>query len=113
MYGLKITTDRDTRSLKEILDEMNDIAVTLLNYCAGKTLQDDIAEIWRRYKGSEWISVINALPETSDYVLAFLGNEIVIAYYDDEHWTQFDLYEDVRVNPLYWMLLPEPPEVDT
>ena len=45
---IKITYE-DTRTLKEILDEINQIAVTL-PYLECRTIQEDIAEIWERYK---------------------------------------------------------------
>lgn len=40
----------DNRSLREILDELNNISHGL-GYILHRTVQEDIAEIWRRYGG--------------------------------------------------------------
>ena len=58
---------------------------------------------------SAWISVEDRLPEEYVNVLAFDGNEIVMAYYGKTGWTLVDLYECEDVNAKYWMPLPEPP----
>ena len=41
---------QDSRSLREILDELNNISHGL-GYILHRTVQEDIAEIWRRYGG--------------------------------------------------------------
>lgn len=42
--------DQDNRSLREILDELNNIGHGL-GYIQHRMIQEDISEIWRRYGG--------------------------------------------------------------
>ena len=58
-YTLKISTEPDKRTLKQILDSINEVAVQL-TYLQCGAIQEDIAEIWRRYGPGvgEWIHTI-------------------------------------------------------
>ena len=49
---LVISNEEDKRSLKEILDDINEVASTM-GYVAHMAIIEDISEIWRRYGESE------------------------------------------------------------
>lgn len=55
---LKLSTEPDKRTLKQILDSINEVAVQL-PYLQCRDIQEDIAEIWRRYGSGygEWIHI--------------------------------------------------------
>lgn len=68
-------------------------------------------ELDRLKKGSEWISVKERLPDTSDQILIYLDNgNICVGYYDiaDKH---FIIFLSATTRAIYWMPLPEPPNV--
>ena len=48
-YRLVKSQEDDKRSLKEILDDINDYAVQA-DYLTCRGIQEDLAEIWRRYQ---------------------------------------------------------------
>ena len=57
----------DTRTLKEILDSINEVAVTL-GYMSCRAIQEDIAEIYDRY-GDGWIECDKQLPPDGQLVI--------------------------------------------
>lgn len=109
----------DTRTLKEILDSINEVAVTL-DYMPCRAIQDDIAEIAERFAAGSFISVYDALPETDDEVLC---------WYEYYHWSRDKIMPEYGIGRCYngcwtgevangrsckvlaWMPLPKPPEV--
>lgn len=46
---LRLSNSEDTRTLKEILDDINSVAAEMQNYSAWSIIHEDIVEIWRRY----------------------------------------------------------------
>ena len=47
--NMRLSNSEDTRTLKEILDDINSVAVEIQNYAACSLIQENLAEIWRRY----------------------------------------------------------------
>ena len=48
MYKLKFCESEDNRTLKEMLDSINEVAVTL-DYCACRSIQEELAAIWEKF----------------------------------------------------------------
>lgn len=73
--NLKISTEPDKRTLKQILDSINEVAVQL-PYLQCRGIQEDIAEIWRRYGSGcgEWIHTIDDIWDF--YKCSICGHEI-------------------------------------
>lgn len=111
----------DTRTLKEILDSINEVAVTL-DYMPCRAIQEDIAEIAERFSAGSWISVDDALPKKDERVLVYCDDPfdicipenvcdriLMIGYLDNESkWYDSD---GPLENVTHWMQLPKPPEV--
>ena len=113
--------DPDPRTLKEILDSVNEVAVTL-DYMQCRAIQEDIAEIANRFAAGGWISVDDALPKTDVRVIVYCDDPfditippsactkiLMIGYLDiDRDWYDSD---GPLENITHWMPLPEPPKV--
>lgn len=102
----------DTRTLKEILDSINEVAVTL-DYMPCRAIQEDIAEIANRFAAGSWISVDDALPEEFENVI--VANKRGKIFDIDKAWWNGSGFARCGKPNYYkvthWMPLPKPPEV--
>lgn len=89
MAELKISTTPDNRTLKQILDSINEVAVRL-DYLDCRNIQEDISEIWERY--CDVPQTLTALPDLCKAV------EILV-----KHYLKGKQRKYVR-NPLAWAL---------
>lgn len=93
MVEFRISKDPDGRTLKQILDSINEVAVRL-DYLDCRSIQEDIAEIWDRYgyqpTPNELVKAIKIL--TKNYArghqLVFVRNPLAWSLY--QTWKQFD-----------------------
>ena len=67
----------------------------------------------------KWVNVKEKLPPERFSVLLYckpeisLSNDIILAYMEKSgKWYSCELYKDEKVEPFYWMFLPNPPEVE-
>lgn len=103
----------DTRTLKEILDSINEVAVTL-DYMPCRAIQEDIAEIANRF--AAWISVDDALPHaeygegTSVLTIDTMGLQRVAEWNGGNWcWPTGEVIATCGKFPItHWMPLPEP-----
>ena len=112
--------DPDPRTLKEILDSVNEVAVTL-DYMQCRAIQEDIAEIANRFAAGGWISVDDALPETDDDVLCWYeyyhwNSDKILPEYGigrcyNGRWTG-EVANGISAKVLAWIPLPKPPIVE-
>lgn len=109
----------DTRTLKEILDSINEVAVTL-DYMPCRAIQEDIAEIAYRFAAGSWISVEDALPHaeygegTNVLTIDTMGLQRVAEWNGGNWcWPTGEVIATCGKFPItHWMPLPKPPLVE-
>ncbi len=94
-FKLKIDKSPDCRTLEEILNSINDVAVTL-PYLLCRSIQEDIAEIWRRYGEKPKPKKEKADDSGLQLYVKYNGDQPV-AYAFGEPWVSQALFmDDIR-----------------